>query len=109
MGNRKKDWGEMRPSVITPDNGKRVSLRIKVKDEEGKDQQDILWMTNFNGVTVGSRGLSDGRKGEMLQNRSAFDAMVNSLTMLFGMELMTVEYMEEGEVEQKEDWCVYEK
>lgn len=96
FGKRRNEKGEeMRPSMITPQTGKRVCLRLRMGEVT-----DLLWMNNINGVTVGERGLDEGMEREMLQNRSAFDAMVNSLVMLFGMEIADVEYYNEEEGER---------
>lgn len=92
---RNEKKAEVRPSVITPNNGKRVCLRLRFENDT-----EMLWMNNINGVTVGTRSLSvDGIDREMLQNRAAFDAMVNSMVMLFGMEIADVEYYNEEEGE----------
>lgn len=74
-----------------PKNGKRVVLRFS---------DAIIEMDNINGTT-GSWTSVDQKDREMLQNRSAFDAMVNSMLMLMGAEIERVEYYnideEEGE------------
>lgn len=91
---------EQRPSLVNPNNGKRVCLRVRFEESMMDGERvDMLFVDNINGVTRGVRGMGDGVEREMLQNRSAFDAMVNSMVMLFGMELADVEYYSEEEGE----------
>lgn len=91
---------DQRVSMVTPNNGKRVCLRLRFEDNIVDNAGvDMLWMNNINGITTGTRGMGDGIDREMLQNRSAFDAMVNSMVWLFGMEIVSVEYYSEEEGE----------
>lgn len=82
---------EVVPSKITPRNAKRVCLEIR------NGSMEYVWLKNVNGVTESSWMDGTGKDREMLQNRSAFDAMVNSLLVLMGMRLEGVDYMEEEE------------
>lgn len=80
-----------RPSVITPNTGKMVTLAITASATY------IIRMDNMHGLTRVESDFSGMETREMLQNRSAYDAMVNSMIMLYDAEVLDVDYYQEEE------------
>lgn len=85
-----------RPSVITPNSGKKVTLTVSAISCPATETY-IIRMDNMHGLTRVESDFSGMEPREMLQNRSAFDAMVNCLIMLLDATVLGVEYYQEEE------------